>query len=189
VAGPLKKGSLNMGWDIIKLVLYLIVFCIILWGAYVTSKWLAGRNTIGGYSSRYMKILDKIQVSKESFFCIVQIGEKYFFAGISAGNVSLLSQLAEDDLVELRKNDTANPMDNVTNILMGLFNRSMEKKAELDEKEEYERGLKEYKRRGSRRYDDNTDDDDNNKECKTPLAVDKVIRKSRKKTDRFRKKY
>jgi flagellar biogenesis protein FliO len=154
-----------MGWEIVKLIFCFVIFCVILWGAYAVSKWLASRSTIG-FSSKYMKIIDRTQLSKDSFLCIAQIGQRYFLIGTSADGINLLTELSEDDLELLQNNaEYDNPIDSVKNLLYNAVGRV----------------------KGKKNGEDNTDFY-NIFKSEQDSAVDKLIRESRDKTDRLKRR-
>ncbi len=162
-----------MAADILKLIFCLAAFCVVLWGAYTVSKWMATRSAMG-MSSRFMKIADRIPLSKDSSLCIAEIGGKYFLIGISAGNISLLSELCEEDLTPVQ--DTAeilNPVyavrDAVLKFIPKRQNNNLSDKNNMD----FHAFLK--------RHIDKPEDED------TEL-IDKIIDESRKNTERFTRK-
>lgn len=98
--------------DIFRLIFCFISFCAVLWGAYIASKWLASRSAVN-FSAKFMKIIDRVQLTRESFLCIIQVGERYFLAGISSGSINLLSEIFEEDLTLLPHEEMINPLDSI----------------------------------------------------------------------------
>lgn len=94
--------------DGVKLVLNaligLAVFCGILYLAYVSTKYIGKRYSLSGKGNGNLKILDSISLGKDSRLCIVKAGQKYLLLGITQHNISLVSELAEEEL-ELYRED------------------------------------------------------------------------------------
>ena len=76
--------------------LLLIVFVCAL--AYYTTRLLGAARfgRLGG--RRNLEILETLGVGSQSFVQIVRVGEKYVLIGVTRGQVSLLTQLEEDQL-------------------------------------------------------------------------------------------
>ncbi|MCH5185380.1 MAG: flagellar biosynthetic protein FliO [Oscillospiraceae bacterium] len=160
-----------MTGDILKLIFYLIAFFAVLWGAYVASKWLAARSVSMGFSSKFMIVADRVQLTKDSFLCIVRVGERYFLVGISSGEVNLLSELYEEDLVMLRDTqELANPVDSLREMFAGAASK-LKKNTDSSRENSFYNILKKQS------LDDVTED-----------SVDKIINESRKRTDRLKRK-
>ena len=160
--------------DIVKLIFYLIAFCAVLWGAYAASRWLAARSGPMGFSSKFMIVADRIQLTKDSFLCITQVGERYFLIGISSGGVNLLSELDEEDLVLLRDpQEFVNPVDN----LREMFGNAVSK-LNKNKQNTYNnaRGDDFYSILKDRSLGENES------------SVDRIINESRKRTDRLKRK-
>lgn len=82
----------------------LLVVIIILYLAYVVTKYI-GSGVVAKARSGCMQVRDQITLGKDRSAAIVQIGERYFFIGISGGQISLLSELEEGDLASLQAQD------------------------------------------------------------------------------------
>lgn len=67
--------------------------------------WWVTRRIAGGtglkIQSRYMKIIDKIIIGQDRSILIIQIGDNYYVAGVTAANISLLAELKADMLESL----------------------------------------------------------------------------------------
>lgn len=148
---------MNAG-DIFRLIFCFIAFCVVLWGAYAASKWLAARSAVN-FSSKFMKIIDRVQLTRDAFLCIIQIGERYFLAGISSGNINLLSEIFEEDLIQMQSVEMINPLDSIYKLFK-------EKDFNL-------------KNKTGGFYNIFKEEEEN--------LVDRIINESRKKTDRLRK--
>ena len=88
--------------DGVKLILNalfgLALFCGILYLAYLSTKYIGKKYSTGGKAKGNLQILDCISLGKDSRLCIVRAGEKYLLVGISSHNISLVSELNENEL-------------------------------------------------------------------------------------------
>lgn len=122
-----------MGWEILKLIFYLLIFVLVVWGAYYCSKRIAQYSTSYG-GSKYMQIIDRMAVSKDTSLAIVKIGDKYLLVSMSSGGTELLREFTEEEFEvaldnEAYVNKIENPIGNVfQNIFGGNFLSQNEKK-------------------------------------------------------------
>ena len=84
--------------EILKTIFYLILFVVILWGAYYSSKKIS-TYSLKFTQSKYMRIVDQLRISKETGLAIIQVGSKYMLICISGNKSEVLRELEEDDLV------------------------------------------------------------------------------------------
>lgn len=84
----------------------------IIYLSYLASKYI-GKGTNMNQRSRYMRVLDQIAVGQDRCIAIVQIGMKYFLVGIASGQVNILSEIQEEDLVQIHA--TEKPINELSN--------------------------------------------------------------------------
>lgn len=77
----------------------LIIVVVILYLTFACTKFL-GKNMKTKSNSRYMQMIDQMTLSQDSSIAIVKIAGQLFLVGIASSQVSILSRLEEDDLVE-----------------------------------------------------------------------------------------
>lgn len=87
--------------DILKLILYLLVFIAILYGAYYFSKAVASYSN-GFSKSKYMETVDKLTIARDKSIAIVRIGKKNILLGISGDGLKLIQELEEEDLISAK---------------------------------------------------------------------------------------
>lgn len=87
-----------MAKGIITAIGTLIVVVLILYLAYVSTKFI-GRGVGIKARSGCMRIRDQIAMGRDRSVAIVQIGTRFFLVGITASQISLLSELEEEDLI------------------------------------------------------------------------------------------
>lgn len=83
----------------------LIIVVLILYLAYVATKYI-GRGVGMKTRSGCMRIRDQIAMGRDRSAVIVQIGTRFFLVGITASQVSLLSELEEEDLIPFQDSET-----------------------------------------------------------------------------------
>lgn len=76
--------------------------------AYFTTKFVGGKAN-RFFHSKYMLLLDRLNISKDKSVMIVKVGEKHYVLGVSAQRVSLIDTLPEDSLTELEAPKTTLP--------------------------------------------------------------------------------
>ena len=77
---------------------FVAVFIIYL--SYICSKYI-GKGANANRRSRYMRVIDQIPMGQDRHLAIVQIGIKYFWVGIASGQINVLSELQEEDLIQI----------------------------------------------------------------------------------------
>lgn len=79
----------------------LVIFLLLLYGSYYFSKKVAGAS-IRGNQSKYMKVLDRIMLSRDTSVAVVSVGCRYYLVASSPGGMNLLGEIEEEDLIELQ---------------------------------------------------------------------------------------
>ena len=82
--------------NLFKLIGLLVVFVIIIIACYYVTK-LVGTNQLVKTKNSNFKILDTYKLGQNQLIAIVEVGNRYFCIGITKENVSLISELDEDD--------------------------------------------------------------------------------------------
>lgn len=86
----------------LEMVFYIIIIAGVLWLSYYVSRMLS--NNVGGFNaSKYVKHLDRLALSKDTFLSVVQIGDRYMLLGVSADKIEMLKELEENDLKPIEK--------------------------------------------------------------------------------------
>lgn len=78
----------------------LLIFILVLYGSYVCTKKVA-KLSYRGSQSRYMKMEDRLMLGQEQYLAIVTVGEKRYLIGVTGGGISVLSEVSEDELLEV----------------------------------------------------------------------------------------
>ena len=81
-----------------------IAVALIIYLSYVASKYIGG-SLKRSSSSRYMRLLDQVTLGQDRHIAIVQVGAKYMLVGVTAGQVSFVSELRDEELISLSAAD------------------------------------------------------------------------------------
>lgn len=111
-------------WSII-ITFFLAVLIIYL--SYVFSKYV-GKTVNKSGSSRYMRLLDQITLGQDRNIAIMQVGDKYLLVGITAGQINVLREMKEEELILLSADE------NQTGVQSPAFKNLMEKMENLKKK-------------------------------------------------------
>lgn len=83
-----------------QLIWVLLIFVFVLVITYYTTKWIGGYQKIHS-NNKNLKIIETISVGSNKMICIVQAGTKYLVVSVGKDEVSMLSELKEEELLEL----------------------------------------------------------------------------------------
>ncbi len=89
--------------SIVQLFTVLLIFVFVLALAYITTKFTAGLQK-GRYQSANVEIIETFKIAPTKYIQVVRIGEKYFSYVVCKETVTLLGELAKDDITEFAKN-------------------------------------------------------------------------------------
>lgn len=73
---------------------------LIIYLSYLFSKYV-GKTMNKSSSSRYMRLIDQITIGQDRNIVIMQAGDKYLLVGITSGQINLLREMKEEELVLL----------------------------------------------------------------------------------------
>ncbi len=77
-----------------------IAAIVIIYLSYLASKYI-GKGMGKLQNSRYMRLIDQITVGQERHIAVLQVGDRYLLVGITAGQINILSEIREEDLLPL----------------------------------------------------------------------------------------
>ncbi|MGE5628553.1 MAG: flagellar biosynthetic protein FliO [Solirubrobacterales bacterium] len=122
---------------LIMLIKVLVALSVILLLIYISAR-LGGGKLQNIQNGRYIKILERVPISKENSMLAVKIGEKAYVVSSTTGRIEIVKQISPEELaaMELSKNANANlnlnldlNLKNYKNIL----NKFKHKKEDRDE--------------------------------------------------------
>lgn len=77
----------------------LIILCILIIAAsYFTTKFV-GKKQLGRYSKSNFKSLDTYRINGNKFLQIVQVGKRYFCISVTKDQISVISELNKEDII------------------------------------------------------------------------------------------
>lgn len=82
----------------------LVIIVVILFLTYICTKYIGNRMSLGGYTrqnARYISIIDRVMVGQESSVALVRVSGRVFLLGITGDNVNMLTELEQDELIEI----------------------------------------------------------------------------------------
>ncbi len=105
--------------NLFQLISVLIIFVFVLAITYLTTRWMAGFQKSKA-NNRNLKIVETICVGNSKYVSIVSAGSKYIVVSVGKDEVNFLTEITEDELVDLSfKNEIAKefPKDSFSSIL------------------------------------------------------------------------
>lgn len=96
------------------------IAALIIYLSYVASKYI-GKAANRSSSSRYMRLIDQITIGQDRHIAIMQAGDKYLLVGITSGQINVLREMKEEELILL------SPDEDQTNIQTPNFKEFFEK--------------------------------------------------------------
>lgn len=88
--------------SIVQLLTVLLIFVFVLALAYITTRFTANLQR-GRYQSANVEIIETFKIAPTKYIQVVRIGEKYFSYVVCKETVTLLGELAKDDITEFAK--------------------------------------------------------------------------------------
>lgn len=115
---------LEVFFIIIKLICSLIIILALIGLSYKISNDKFSKYT----QSKYIKILERTQISKEAYILIVKVGEKGYILSVTNNNVEKLNELTKDEIIniEINKKKERELVDNKFNSILEkikIFNK------------------------------------------------------------------
>lgn len=83
--------------SVFKLIGLIILCVLIIAASYFTTKFV-GKKQLGRYAKSNFKSIDIYRINGNKYLQIIQVGKKYFCISVSKDNVSLISELSEEDI-------------------------------------------------------------------------------------------
>ena len=87
-----------------RIIVTFIAVVLIIYLSYLVSKYV-GKGMAKGGSSRYMRLLDQIALGPDRQIAVVQIGDRYLLVGITSGQINVLAEIEDEDLLPLSPDD------------------------------------------------------------------------------------
>lgn len=86
--------------SLVELIGVLIIFVFVLAITYFTTRWMGGFQKTK-LRNKNMNIVETISVGNNKMISIIAVGKKYIIVSIGKDNVQYLTEITEEDLVDL----------------------------------------------------------------------------------------
>lgn len=77
-----------------------VIFAFVLVITYFTSKWVGGYQKMS-MRNKNLQIIESLKIGNNKFLCLVKAGEVYLVVAVGKDEVTLLTQLTEEQLSEV----------------------------------------------------------------------------------------
>lgn len=109
----LAVSSGGVGGSILQFITLIIVFVIVLFITYGTTRFIGSYQRSAGATTNF-DIIDTYRISNTKYIQIIRVGKKYLAISVCKDNITMLTELSEDEITipEITKN-----MDSFSKIL------------------------------------------------------------------------
>lgn len=83
--------------NILTFFVYLFIFIIVSYLAYLATKWIAKQQVHINNKSKYMEVIDCLPLSKDNRIYIIKAPQGLLMIGVSVNGVNILEELGEDE--------------------------------------------------------------------------------------------
>lgn len=90
-----------MNFEIFKMIMQLVIALAITLGIMFLSYKVLGSKVNGINKDKYVQVLERTQIAKDSFILVVKTGKKGYVVISTAGHVDKLSELSEEEIKEI----------------------------------------------------------------------------------------
>lgn len=173
-----------MFWDFLKIIAYFCVCVFVIWLSYRVSKAMGGRS-MGFGTSKYMKVVDRAALGKDTSISIVRVGERYLLVGAGSGKVSLICELTREDLTETQDIPGSDIYSVFKDGVSPVFDKINEFRAKKSGKKK-----KNFSQILGDNMDDYSDEIDlyEDYDDETESSIDELLKKSRERADEYKDK-
>ena len=89
-----------MPGSIFQAIASIVILLGILYLAYLASRYL-GTSAVRRSSSEHIKLLDMISLGQDKAVAAIKVGDKQFLLGVTQGSITKLSDLDEEDIIQM----------------------------------------------------------------------------------------
>ncbi len=107
-------------WSAVSSVVIVIVILLL---AYFSTKYIGGVSRGRGISKN-MKVIEMITLGQDKTLAIVKVGEKYLLVGVASGQINVMRELSEEELVFDEINQEGGQLPDFKSILNTTLKRS-----------------------------------------------------------------
>jgi flagellar protein FliO/FliZ len=111
--------------DFLSLLLPLAVVVVIIAAAYLTTKWIAGKQK-AIISGNIIRVIERVEIGRDTTLLIIEVDNKPYLMSAAGSGVEILEELSPDIL---EKYQTSNRKSDFADIFMALIkNKGIEKR-------------------------------------------------------------
>ncbi|NME82760.1 flagellar biosynthetic protein FliO [Clostridium sp. SM-530-WT-3G] len=93
-----------MNFEFFKMIMQLIIALAITLGIMFLSYKILGNKVNGINKNKYVKVLERTQITKENSILVIKTGKKGYVVASTAGHIEKLSELSEEEIKEIEEN-------------------------------------------------------------------------------------
>lgn len=112
-----KTSELSSGWQLVGVI---ILFLFILGATYLTTK-IVGGVKLNQIKNSNFHVIETYRITQNKYLQLVKVGTRYLVLGISKDNVNFITELTEDEILNLDQMGKSKV--NFSDIMSKLTNR------------------------------------------------------------------
>lgn len=89
--------------DFTLMIFKLIVSMIIIFALMIILFKYANKGINGNLNKKYVKVIERVQISKDGYILVVKVGKKGMVLSTSTGHTEKLQELTEEELAEIEE--------------------------------------------------------------------------------------
>ena len=89
--------------DFTLIIFKLIVSKIIIYALMIILYKYANKGINGNLNKKYVKVIERVQISKDGYILVVKVGKKGMVLSTSTGHTEKLQELTEEELAEIEE--------------------------------------------------------------------------------------
>ncbi len=118
-------GIKSSGQNLLEFFGIIIVFIIVLVACWATTRFVASKK-LAGRSMGNFEVVETYMISRDKFLQLIRIGKKYYVISISKDNVSLITEVQEEEIVVNKSTGSAS-VTGFADILSSIVKKRSEK--------------------------------------------------------------
>lgn len=116
--------------QIIFMILKLAIFLPLVLFLIIVSFKYGGNKLQNVQNGKFISILEKVALSKENSLLVVKIGKKAYVISSASNKVEILMELSEEEIMQLKKNKTADLNKDFNKFLSKIRDKFKDKREE-----------------------------------------------------------
>ena len=108
--------------DFLYLIIKLVIALIVVFGLFSISVKYSNKGLSKINEKKYVKVIDRVQISKESFIVIVKLGEKGLVLLTNPNHTEKLEELSKEKIQEIEENKNNN-LEQMSQVFNKIINK------------------------------------------------------------------